>query len=756
MYAEVVFVVSGHFGGGIRAQPTPLNCLRGASQAANETQVQRNPGGCVSTTRLVWALLIAYSGSAPGQDDSGAQSRSSIDDPAVVTGLGPDIALDTIVVSATRTERPRFTTPASISTIRRVEIDTIQPYGFQDVFESIPGVSIQGGPRRIAEEPAIRGFADEQVVIRIDGTRQNFNKAHGGRFLLDPDLVQSIEVLRGASSSIYGSGALGGAFVIETLSGRDMTGGRDGFGVRLKGGFQNNGEEWSSFNTLYGQSGRFDFLGTFIYRDVGDDLEDGNGDDILASRDEITNGLVKLGLEPAAHHRVELAVDRFDNTGRNPPNANEEATETNLVDRETERTNARLRYRFDDPANRWIDLDTAFYQNQVDTREFRIDDGRIDTTDFETTGFEIVNTSRIGALARTTAGGPVRLTYGAEFYTDQQSGTRNGADRPQFPDAEVEYRAGFAQAELPLGAGFSLIPGVRFDAFEYSAAGDFQGREEDEVSPRVALGWQPHEAVYLWAEYAEAFRAPSLTELFADGVHFTVPLGPGQVVINEFVPTPALKPEQSEQVQIGGRFRQRDMFNAGIDFQLDAVWHESDIEDFVDQVVIFIAGEPAFNPRTQTLVFPGITTNFNVDAEIRGFELDARLSGNIGYLQASLATLDSRRKAPSAGNLASLQPDRATLGAGLHLLGRALTVGAEVVAAADRRDVPEGALETAGFGKTDVFVNYLPVDGPLAGFEFRLALDNVFDKDHRIHPNAIEQPGRSVRVSIAKDFQWLQ
>jgi len=83
-------------------------------------------------------------------------------------------------------------------------------------------------------------------------------------------------------------------------------------------------------------------------------------------------------------------------------------------------------------------------------------------------------------------------------------------------------------------------------------------------------------------------------------------------------------------------------------------------------------------------------------------------------------------------------------------------VGAELVAAADRRDVPEDALQTPGFGKTDVFANYLPRRGPLAGFEFRLAVDNVFDKDHRIHPNAIEQPGRSFRISIARDLQWLQ
>lgn len=686
---------------------------------------------------------------SPGSAESRASSEGTSERRR--SDLGPALSLDDIVVSATRTERPRFTTPASISTIGREDIQTIQPYGFQDVFESIPGVSIQGGPRRVAEEPSIRGFADEQVVLRIDGTRQNFNKAHGGRFLLDPDLIESIEVLRGASSSVYGSGALGGVFVIETSSGRDLTGGMDGVGMRLKGSYQSNGDEWGGYGTVYGQSGLFDFLGSFIQREVGEDLDDGAGETILATRDEIRNGLIKLGLEPAPFHRLELALDSFENTGRNPPNANERATATNLVDRDTDRRNARFRYRYDDPANRWLNIDTAVYRNDIDTREFRVDDERIDTTDFETVGFEFTNTMRLTEIS----GEPVKLTFGTEIYTDEQSGTRNGADRTQFPDADVDYRSGFVQAEVPLPGGFSLIPGLRFDAFEYTSETDFANRDDDQVSPRLALGWQPVEPLYIWAEYAEAFRAPSLTELFADGVHFVVPLAPGQIVINEFVPTPGLKPEQAEQFQIGARWRQEDLFAPGINFQLDAVWHQSEIDDFVEQVVIFISGPPAFDPISQNLVFPGVTTNFNVDAEISGFELDARLSGRHGYLSASLATLDSRRKG-TGGDLASIQPDRFSLGAGVYLFGGELTLGAELIAAAARDQVPEGALETPGFGKADLFANWLPRRGPLSGFEFRLALDNVFDKDYRIHPNAIAQPGRSVRLSVARNFEWLQ
>jgi hemoglobin/transferrin/lactoferrin receptor protein len=689
-------------------------------------------------TGFVWTALAA---------DEAEPDQAAPDEPK---GLARQFETDTIVVSATRTERAQFTTPAAVSTIRRGDIETVQPYGFQDLFETIAGVSVQGGPRRIAEEPSIRGFADEQVVIRLDGTRQNFNKAHGGRFLLDPDLISSIEVLRGASSAVYGSGALGGVFVIETVNGRELMADRDGFGGRTKGAFQTNGEEWAGFGSFYGQAGDFDLVGSLIYRDVGEDLRDGRGRDIFASRDEISNALIKLGFEPTPDQRLELIFDDFENSGRNPPNANSPAGPTDLVDRSTDRTNLRARYRHHPSGNRWLNLDASVYRNEVDTEEFRLTDGRIDLSDFSTTGFELTNSSLAGRIADQA----LRLSYGVEWLQDSQSGTRNGLDRLQFPDAEVDYRAAYVQAEIPLPGGFNLIPGLRYDEFDYQANSAFDPRKDDQVSPRIAVGWQPAGPVYLWAEYAEAFRAPSLTELFADGVHFVVPLGPGQVVINEFLPTPGLRPERSEQVQIGARWRSDNWLNSAFDLQLEALWHRSEVEDFVEQVVVFVSGEPSFDPVTQTLVFPGITTNFNSDAELTGFEFDARLNHARGYFQASVATLDSER-ARDGTALAGVQPDRVGLSAGIYALDQQLTVGAELVLAKDRRDVPDAALQTPGFGKTDLFVNYLPVRGPLAGFEFRLAIDNLFDKDFRIHPNAIDQPGRSVRLSLAKNFQWL-
>tara|TARA_R110002110_G_scaffold96839_2_gene249076 strand:- start:5562 stop:7607 length:2046 start_codon:yes stop_codon:yes gene_type:complete len=657
-------------------------------------------------------------------------------------------ALETIVVSATRTARAQFTTPATITVIDADTIELIQPYGYQNLFESVPAVNVTGGPRRIAEEPAIRGFSDEQVAIRVDGTRFNYNKGHGGRFLLDPGLIQSVEVLRGAGSAIYGSGALGGAFLLETVSGRDLVEERGAAGLRLSSGYQSNGEEWRLGMTAHAGSDSADALAHVARRDVGRDLLDGSGDAILATRDETASGLLKLGLTPA-DQRLELTLEQFRNDGRNPANANDFASASNLVDRTTERRNTRLRYQLDPADQSWLDLSFAVYENEVDAREFRLDDQRVDETTFRTRGFELLNTATIAG----PGGAPMRLTAGIELYEDQQSGTRNGAVRPQFPDARVQYQALFLQGEVPLPAGFSLIPGLRHDAFDYSAEADFPARSDSELTPRLALAWQPRDSLYLWLEYAEAFRAPSLGELFSDGVHFVVPLAPGQVVVNEFLATPDLRAEHSEQLQLGARWRREQLFDRDLALTLEASAWRSEVDDFVDQVVIFIAGAPRFYPTTRTLVFPGVTSNRNVDARMQGAEVSMTLRHALGYLNAGLTLIDGERA--NGEDLASVQPNRATLGGGIHLLDGQLTLGANLLFSAARRDVPEGALATSGYGKTDVFLRYRPTRGVLAPWELSLAVDNLFDNSYRVHPNAIEQPGRSLRLSVSRNFDWF-
>lgn len=681
------------------------------------------------------ALLLAGTvGAASDEPD-----KEETDSPSLL------VRLEKITVSATRTERPVFRSPAAVSVLDREQIQQTQPYGYEDVLQDVPGVTVQGGPRRIAQEPAIRGFMDEQVVIRVDGARQNFNQAHRGRFFLDPDLVEGVEVLRGSSSAIYGSGALGGVISLDTVDPDDFLNGSDDAGGRLKTDWRSNGEALGLYGTAFAQSGSFDVLASYGRNELDEDLEDGDGDPISASRDELTDGLVKLGWDLGPNQRLSFAATRFRNEGRNPPNANAPATATNLVDRDTGYDSYRLNYDWNDPGNKWLDLHAVLYRNEVDVQEFRLDDARRDDTDFRTEGLDVFNSSRFGFLG----GREAVVTYGIERYTDEQGGTRNGEDRPEFPDAEADYTAYYLQAELPLSDRLTLMPGVRQDEFEYSdARGEFPSRNEDKLTPKLSLGFQPTDDWFFWGGYAEAFRAPSLTELYASGVHFVSPLEPGEVVINEFVPTPDLAPEEAETLEAGFRWRGG---GAEQGASIAGTAYRSDVDDFVDQFVVFISGEPTFDPRTETLVFPGITSNRSVDARLEGFELQGEWWRGRWFGEAMLSVVDGQNRTTGAP-LASTQQDRAVFKLGFHAWDRTLRLGTRLTLAADRDDVPEDTLATDGYQTLDLFGNWTPAEGPLAGVTLRAGIDNLFNETYRVHPNGINNPGRSYKLSLAWTF----
>ncbi|MFQ5534082.1 MAG: TonB-dependent hemoglobin/transferrin/lactoferrin family receptor [Sphingomonadales bacterium] len=663
--------------------------------------------------------------------------------------LGADEAdhIEEITVTATRTARPVFTTPSAVSVVDAQDIDVIQPLGYRDIFEAVPGVEIQGGSRRIAEEPNIRGFLDKQVVVRLDGARQNLDLAHRGRFFVDPDLVKRVEVLRGSASALYGSGALGGVISLETKDAADLLRPDESFGGRLKFGYQSNGAEFLTSAALYGRSGRWDAFTNLVYREIFEDLEDGAGAPILDSQDRLVNGLFKLGFEPLEHHRIEFTAEIFNGEGENPTNASSVSRPTTVVDRNTEQAALNLNYRYNDPGNPWVNLSAVGFFTEIDISEDRFFDDRLDNSHFESYGFDIYNTSRLAATESVN----VSLTYGFEIFGDEQSGSRDGADRSQFPDAELQFTSLHAQAEVLLFDRLSIVPGVRWDKVDLTPTGDFPSRDESEFTPRVAVGFEPTDGIYLWGSYAEAFRAPSLTELFADGVHFSVPLGPGMLVVNEFIPGLDLAPEQADTFEVGARFARRDLLAKEDELRIEGSYYHSDIDNFVDQVVTFISGPPTFVPPAGPLVFPGTTVNRNVDARIKGVEAEVRYESERVLFSLAGHVVDGLNKTTSEG-LANIPQNRLTIGLQGKLPEYGLRAGGRLTLVDDRDDVPEGSVSTEAYETVDLFINWAPTGQLFQGASMTLGIDNLLDENYSVHPTVIRQPGRSVRLSISYKF----
>jgi hemoglobin/transferrin/lactoferrin receptor protein len=388
-------------------------------------------------------------------------------------------------------------------------------------------------------------------------------------------------------------------------------------------------------------------------------------------------------------------------------------------------------------------------------REDRIFDGRFDTTDFETVGFEITNVSEFDI------GVPVSLSYGFEVFEDRQTGTRNGAARAQTPDAKQEFYAAFAQADFKVAPTLTLTAGLRYDVIDTKPEGGFASRSDEEFSPKLALSWRPSERTQVFASASRSFRAASLTELFPQGVHFIAgpgfPLGgPGSPFftgVNEFLPTPNLRPETADQIEIGMRHRIDGLFRQGDRLDLSGNIYYAEVDDFIDTVVTFI--DPAttgFNPVTGRLEVNGSTTSRNIDARLYGLELSADYDAQTWFGRASLSVPRGDGRG-GAGELGSIPQDRLVLTGGLRPVpGWELGARATFLRELDAGDLPAGTQPVDGAEIFDVFANWQPQRGVLEGTVISAGVDNVFDENYRVHPNGLNNPGVTAKLAISRRF----
>lgn len=653
------------------------------------------------------------------------------------------------VYGGARDKRALLDTPNAVTVLSGEELRVRQASTYEELIGDVPGVSIDGGPRGVSQEPNIRGFQDEQIVLRLDGARQTFNLAHRGRFFTDPLALKSVEVLRGGASTLFGSGALGGAIFLETEDAESFLMPGENRAAEVTVGYNSQGDELLGATTFAMREGDFDALGFFSGRPRFSDLEDGAGAPIIDSEIDAISGLGKLGWEIAPGSRLEATYQRYHDSGETPPNTNVQGTPTSTVDRKLVNQSLRLGWELD-RGDGAVDLTTLVYWNRTDVDEDRLFDGRFDSSTLETFGFETTNISRLDLGLKTT------LSYGVELYHDRQSATRDGAARPQTPDADQTFMAAFVQGEIELTEGLTLIPGLRLDHVRTDPEGG-PASTDFEPSPKIALSWRPAEGAQLFASASSSFRAPSLTELFPTGVHFAVPgfpLQPGTVFtgINQFVPNPNLKPERSLAFELGGRYETFGVAAPGDRLTLSANAYYARVDDFIEQAVTFIDfGSGAFNPVTGNFEVGGTTTTRNVDAELYGVELEAAYDAGDWFLGLGLTA--PRGSDRNGGELASVPQDRLVVtggfrpAPGLEIGGRA-TLAREL----DAGDLPAGVAPVDGFAVFDIFATWAPEEGPLAGAVFRAGIDNLTDKEYRIHPSGLNSPGIAGKLSATLRF----
>ncbi|MFO0755259.1 MAG: TonB-dependent receptor [Byssovorax sp.] len=139
-------------------------------------------------------------------------------DPAPAAAAPAKDAVTEVVVSATRRARDPFNTPVGVTAVRAREIERHPSASVAEQLRDTPG--IWGGEGFVYSTPVIRGLTGNQMLVMVDGVRMNTATAFGGdnRVLqmFDVNSIERIEVVRGPSSVMWGTDALGGMIHVFT------------------------------------------------------------------------------------------------------------------------------------------------------------------------------------------------------------------------------------------------------------------------------------------------------------------------------------------------------------------------------------------------------------------------------------------------------------------------------------------------------------------------------------------------------------
>ena len=608
--------------------------------------------------------------------------------------------------------------PSSVSIITAEEI---KKYGYRtlaDILRSVRSLTITYD--RNYSYVGVRGFTrsgdyNARVLIMVDGHRLNDpvydGVIMGTDFVLDVDLIDRIEIVRGPSSSLYGSNALFGVINIITRRGRDFqgvegagaAGSLDTYTGRLSGGyrFQNGIEPVLSGSFLTSQGQRRLFFPEFVEPEVSDGIvRDRDGDQAYqlfgksAWRD--------FTLTAAYNRRTkEIPTASFGTVF----GAREETVDSQgFLDLAYDhafgpawRVSGRLAY------------DRYYYRGLY---PYLSEDGssiveNVDPSLGEAVGGEIQVSTTVLPRQRLTLGTDVRYA----FRLDQDN--YNQSPSMQFlrsRESSIHWGI-YAQDEVTLLSNLILNAGLRYDDYESFGS---------TLNPRLALIYTPWAATTLKGLYGTAFRAPNAYERFY--VSPTSKVDPK--LGSEEITTYELILEQAIGANLRGTV-------GGFYYQLDNIINL--VTDPEDGLQVF-------------------RNSGDIRAKGAEVELEGRwangITGRISYTFQDAEDAGTGRPAPGAAAhmakatlILPLWRDRVFLGLeGQYQSRRPLESG--------------GSLEDFYVAN----VTMLSVNLPVKGLEVSASLYNIFDTRYKdpagteLRQTGIEQDGRTFRVKLTYGF----
>ena len=152
-----------------------------------------------------------------------AQESLKLNEPGIVS---PD--LDPVTITSTFNPVKASQTGRNLIVIKGERFAQLPVHSLDELLRYVPGIEVQArGPLGSQSDITMRGGTFQQVLVIVDGMRVNDpNTGHFTSYIpIAPSEIERIEVLKGASSTLYGSDAVGGVIhvITKTFSARKDT-----------------------------------------------------------------------------------------------------------------------------------------------------------------------------------------------------------------------------------------------------------------------------------------------------------------------------------------------------------------------------------------------------------------------------------------------------------------------------------------------------------------------------------------------------
>ena len=426
------------------------------------------------------------------------------------------------VVGASKYEQKTTEAPASVTVVSNEEI---KRYGYRtlaDILESAQGfyVSYDHNYSFLGVRGMSLGDFNSRVLVLVDGHRINSSVTDGAyietAFILDVDLIDRVEIIRGPGSALYGNNAFFAVINVLTRPASQLN------GLEASGeyGEYNTYKARASFGKAFTNGVNMLLSGTYYHSDgVGDiffrpfdtpaqnhgDASDKDGDWYASTFGSL--GYSDFTLEGAFIHR-----EKYNPTAQYYTTFNDSRLKTT-----DERGYAALKYAHSFPeivdVSARVSYDRSYYKIGYPF-------STVDPSGTVQTPLAFYQETDIGDWFTAELQFNKRvwdrhvLTVGSEYRDDfnlDQSTVDGHTGKPVPGGSNHETRQSygvFAQGDFELRTNLHFSGGVRWDQY-----GDY----DPKVNPRLALIYEPFEKSTIKAIYGTAFRAPNFWELTYSG-----------------------------------------------------------------------------------------------------------------------------------------------------------------------------------------------------------------------------------------------